>query len=200
MASKMFNTYCKMVGLEYLWQTLGLIMYELAAISKTEEDDKAIMLKTSMEVDPNRMEENEDVFTNQLQLKLFAHKLWKAIIASEKKVPRFASKDAISDGIYRDFLELFHVVATEIPNKFSDPTATYKGVGGFFFLRLICPAITNPHVYGLLQQSPNEVMQRSLVLLSKILQNISNGKFKEQLNKETRLYWKFHINTVAADQ
>jgi neurofibromin 1 len=106
MASKMFNTYCKMVGLEYLWETLGLIMYELAAISKIE-DDNAIMLKTSMEVDPHRMEGNEDIFTNQLQLKLFAHKLWKAIIASEKKVPRLVVKDVISDSIFQRLFRTF---------------------------------------------------------------------------------------------
>ncbi len=28
-ASKMFNTYCKLISLEYLWKTLGYIMYEL---------------------------------------------------------------------------------------------------------------------------------------------------------------------------
>jgi hypothetical protein len=50
MASKMFNTYCKMVGLEYLWQTLGLIVYELAALSKSEKQDHSIMHSSSMEV------------------------------------------------------------------------------------------------------------------------------------------------------
>ena len=51
MASKMFNTYCKMVGLEYLWQTLGLIMYELSALSKSDKQDQhSIMHTSSMEV------------------------------------------------------------------------------------------------------------------------------------------------------
>jgi hypothetical protein len=35
------------------------------------------------------MGENDDAFTNQLQLKLFAHKLWKAITDSENNVPRY---------------------------------------------------------------------------------------------------------------
>jgi hypothetical protein len=51
MASKMFNTYSKMVGLDYLWQTLGLIMYELSALSKAEPQDRhSIMHTSSMEV------------------------------------------------------------------------------------------------------------------------------------------------------
>jgi hypothetical protein len=34
------------------------------------------------------MDESEDAFENQLQLKLFAHKLWKTVIASEKLIPK----------------------------------------------------------------------------------------------------------------
>jgi hypothetical protein len=68
------------------------------------------------------------------------------------------------------------MIAVQVPKKFKDSSAIYKGVGGFYFLRLICPAITNPRFYGLLTDSPNDDMQRCLILLSKILQNISNGK------------------------
>jgi hypothetical protein len=64
-----------------------------------------------------------------------------------------------------------------MPTKYKGKTAIYKGVGGFFFLRLMCPSITNPHVYGLLENPPDETVQRYLVLLSKILQSIANGKF-----------------------
>jgi len=63
-------------------------------------------------------------------------------------------------------------------------------VAGFYFLRLMCPAITNPHVYGLQREPPDEVSQRYLILLSKVLQNIANGtlpgnkeKYMESLNE-----------------
>ena len=77
---------------------------------------------------------------------------------------------------YSEFRELFSIIATEAPKKF-DRNAANKGVGGFFFLRYICPAITSPHVYGLLAEPLNQSSQRYAVLLSKVLQNISNGKF-----------------------
>jgi len=47
-------------------------------------------------------------------------------------------------------------------------------IGGFFFLRFVGPAITTPHVYGLVKDPPNENAQRYEVLLSKVLQSISN--------------------------
>jgi len=43
------------------------------------------------------------------------------------------------------------------------------------FNKLICPALTSPHIYGLLEEPPNDVAARYLILLSKILQNLANG-------------------------
>lgn len=61
-----------------------------------------------------------------------------------------------------------------IKMRFGSEDAVYKAVGGFLFLRFICPAITAPQYYGLLQQNPNEVVQRQLVLIAKVLQNLAN--------------------------
>ncbi|KNC56133.1 uncharacterized protein AMSG_02148 [Thecamonas trahens ATCC 50062] len=49
-------------------------------------------------------------------------------------------------------------------------------VGGFFFLRFLVPALTAPHAYGLLEGPPNKSAQRVLILLAKVIQNLSNGK------------------------
>jgi hypothetical protein len=45
----------------------------------------------------------------------------------------------------------------------------------FVFLRFICPAITNPHIYGVLDYPPDTSSLRSLILLSKVLQNLATG-------------------------
>jgi len=42
-------------------------------------------------------------------------------------------------------------------------------------LRFVCPSITSPHIYGLLPEPLYEASQRYAILLSKVLQNISNG-------------------------
>jgi len=62
-ASKMFTTYSKIIGLPYLWNTLGLIMYELRDMGSGEVESKykskasqrSLMSHTSIEVDPNKM-------------------------------------------------------------------------------------------------------------------------------------------------
>jgi len=62
------------------------------------------------------------------------------------------------------------------------PEADHIAIGGTFFLRFICPAIIAPHSYGLLMTKdrknpvvPGDRLQRQLILLGKVLQNLANG-------------------------
>ena len=48
-------------------------------------------------------------------------------------------------------------------------------VSGFIFLRFICPAIVSPENYGLIPHQLNPQQRRSLILISKVLQNLANG-------------------------
>jgi len=53
-------------------------------------------------------------------------------------------------------------------------------IGGFIFLRFICPALTSPHIYGLVEFPPSSENQRMLILISKVLQNLATLRpFKE---------------------
>jgi hypothetical protein len=47
-------------------------------------------------------------------------------------------------------------------------------VGALFFLRFVCPVIISPHLFNI-SNMPKRNAQRTLVLLTKIIQNISNG-------------------------
>jgi len=71
-------------------------------------------------------------------------------------------------------------LSTRVTQRF--PEADHIAIGGTFFLRFICPAIIAPHSYGLLMTSdrkkpvvPSERLQRQLILLGKVLQNLANG-------------------------
>jgi hypothetical protein len=62
---------------------------------------------------------------------------------------------------------------TEVGKKFPDLCST--AVGGFFCLRFVCPAIIAPEQYQLVSGALSATSRRILVLVSKLLQNISNG-------------------------
>jgi hypothetical protein len=48
-------------------------------------------------------------------------------------------------------------------------------VGALFFLRFLCPAIISPHLFGITHAAPRSNAQRTLLLLTKVLQSIANG-------------------------
>ncbi|KUF97144.1 Amino Acid/Auxin Permease (AAAP) Family [Phytophthora nicotianae] len=48
-------------------------------------------------------------------------------------------------------------------------------IGGFLFLRFVCPAITTPHLYGLTKQLPPPETRRVLVLVTKLLFKTATG-------------------------
>ncbi len=54
--------------------------------------------------------------------------------------------------------------------------ATVKAVmGGFLFLRFICPAMTTPHTYGVMADMPDANSRRMLVLVTKLLFHCATG-------------------------
>jgi len=82
-------------------------------------------------------------------------------------------------------------------------------LGGFIFLRFICPALTSPHIYGLVKDPPSTNAQRMLILISKVLQNLAGCKhFKEEymspmnefidVNKTNLLEFYKEISTLRA--
>jgi hypothetical protein len=69
-------------------------------------------------------------------------------------------------------------------------TVAYTAVSGFLFLRFICPAILSPKLFGLLRDHPRPKAQRTLTLIAKVLQKMSNmstfGKREEWMEPMNR--------------
>jgi hypothetical protein len=181
MASKWFKFYCKIVGVRYIFNELARFIYELNKISEvrakaTETTDSMAsqsskpqlsssksLLSLEMEVDPNKYGDSAftDSEANVYQLILACQKVFTAIRTSLSDIPK-------------EFKIVFQSMREAIMNKFNSEEAILKAVGGFLFLRYICPAITAPHAYGLLPAPPNNVAQRQLVLIGKVIQNLAN--------------------------
>jgi hypothetical protein len=188
LASKMFKFYSRMVGIRYLFRAMARVIAELETLGRKEikakEDGKvasakdASLLDMSMELDESKMAKGGDIDidTNILQLKLTCQKLFSVIVKNSlREMPI-------------EFRKIFQTINGAMMERFGSDDAVYKAIGGFFFLRFVGPAITAPHVYGLLESPPNQLTQRQLVLISKVIQSIANlqvpgkkEKYMEQL-------------------
>ena len=176
-ASKSFKFYSRVVGIHYLWKCMARVIYELEVLGnranrdqkKNEASSSTSLLRMTMEVDMERYNDTTgaqhsdiDSEVNVLQLKLTCQKLFSVLV-----------KNGVSD-IPAEFRQIFVEIDSEIMRKFNSDMAVYKAIGGFFFLRFVCPSITAPHYYGLLDRPPNETTQRQLVLISKVIQSLAN--------------------------
>jgi len=82
------------------------------------------------------------------------------------------------------------------------PEMEQKIVGGFYLLRFICPAIVAPDTYNLVKNCtpPNRNARRGLILISKVIQSLSNFQDFDGQNKEEYMQFanEFIIQNVDA--
>ena len=131
----------------------------------------AIFNQGSLEVDPNRMAEEDDVLVNSIMLQLNAQKILRCVFRSSNIFPT-------------NICDIFKHLMSQVEENLSREDG-YNSVAGFTFLRLINPSILFPHQYGLSDHSPSdESITRQLVLLAKVLQNLVNKiKIKIKIKK-----------------
>ncbi|PRP78442.1 snoRNP pseudouridylase box H/ACA snoRNP complex protein Gar1 [Planoprotostelium fungivorum] len=121
--------------------------------------DKICNDRNSYEIDPNRTNDTEKMKKAQKRIKRRVEELLSVIYKNADCMPR----------------EL-RVVLTILKDMVDEryPFVDVKVyLGSFYFLRFVCPALVVPSLNGYLcNPSPNS--QRGLVLLAKVLQNLSN--------------------------
>ncbi|KXJ92073.1 Rho GTPase activation protein [Microdochium bolleyi] len=120
-------------------------------------------LNPDCEVDPSRIRNHEDMDRHWAQLITHTSKVWKCIEESVQKLP----------GELRQILKYVRGVAEDRYGDFLR-TVSFTSVSGFLFLRFICPAILNPKLSGLLRDNPRPDAQRTLTLVAKGLQALTN--------------------------
>ncbi|KAK7634957.1 hypothetical protein IWX47DRAFT_783214 [Phyllosticta citricarpa] len=126
--TKALDFHMKRLGKEYLEETLGEKLQEIA-----DRDPEC-------EVDPNRVQNQHEIDRNWKRLIQVTEDLWHAIYTSVNRCPPelrliFRHIRACAEDRYGDFLR----------------TVTYSSVSGFLFLRFFCPAVLNPKLFGLLK-------------------------------------------------
>lgn len=130
--TKALDFHMKRLGKEYLEETLGEKLQEIA-----DRDPEC-------EVDPNRIGSSHEVERNWKRLISLTEEMWDAIANSVHRCPAelriiFRHIRACAEDRYGDFLR----------------TVTYSSVSGFLFLRFFCPAVLNPKLFGLLKGTFN---------------------------------------------
>ena len=186
LASKAFRAYSRMVGLEYLWLTLARFVHELDHLARQKDghtrpnssggedeanvgggDGTVSVLSTEFEVDPTKLGAGADEEAQTYMLAQRARQLVLCITQSTAHLPA-------------ELRALAAMLAAKVAERF--PDAEHIAIGGTFFLRFICPAVIAPHCYGLLLTPdrrtpvvPGDRLQRQLILLGKVLQNLANG-------------------------
>eukprot|EP01102_Stenamoeba_stenopodia_P021856 TRINITY_DN891_c0_g2_i1.p1 TRINITY_DN891_c0_g2~~TRINITY_DN891_c0_g2_i1.p1 ORF type:complete len:660 (+),score=165.91 TRINITY_DN891_c0_g2_i1:386-2365(+) len=152
--SKILSAHARIVGHIYLRQTLGVYVNLMIAES------------IPLEVDPARLKPTESLPENQKNLQEMTRKFVQGLQRSIDLVPLA-------------FRDICHQLKEKVSSKFPDVNPLVS-VGSFFFLRYACPAVINPTSFGLCSVTPSPICQRGLLLVAKILQNLSNGtKFNE---------------------
>ncbi|CAH2003701.1 unnamed protein product [Acanthoscelides obtectus] len=116
----------------------------------------------SFEVDPARLEPNEDIEENRQNLIALTQRVFDGIVNSAEKFPP-------------QLRSMCHCLYQVLSKRFPQfPQNNIGAVGTVIFLRFINPAIVSPQEMGIVNKQVPGSVKRGLMLMSKILQNIAN--------------------------
>lgn len=123
---------------------------------------KIMESKQSCELNPSKLEKNEDVNLNLAHLLNILSELVEKIFMAAEILPptlRF----------------IYGCLQKSVQQKWpTNTTMRTRVVSGFVFLRLICPAILNPRMFNIIADAPSSAAGRTLTLVAKSVQNLAN--------------------------
>ncbi|RVE54409.1 hypothetical protein evm_000894 [Chilo suppressalis] len=116
----------------------------------------------SFEVDPARLDPNQDIELNRSNLTDLTKEVFDRIVNSADKFPP-------------QLRSMCHCLYQVLSKRFAQfPQTSVGAVGTVLFLRFINPAIVSPQEMGIVSRPVPAQLKRGLMLMSKILQNIAN--------------------------
>ncbi|KAK9472074.1 uncharacterized protein V1510DRAFT_379687 [Dipodascopsis tothii] len=193
--TKACDFHMKRAGRDYLLATLGDFLQKIVAA-----DD-------FIELDPNRLQERRVSHADTLPPEDYATKL----LALLEELWRRIRLSPVLGVFPASFRRLFKKMRMLLEHNFEAATFTarYTGINGLLFLRLYCPAVLHPKLFGLLKEHPPPNAQRTLMLLAKGLQGLANQTLfgvKEPWMRPVNVFVESHIeemkeffNTISGD-
>ena len=162
MASKMMTSYARVAGAQYLRQAFAMLIKH------------AMASNLQLEIDPSKLGGDKTLAANNLkQLLSLARRFLTTVVDTVAQLPL----------MFRRICSILH---SRVSSKFGTGSDN-MGIGGFLFLRFFCPAFIAPEAFGIVMEAPPPKVRRTLVLVSKLLQNLVNEKTssKEEFMKPT---------------
>ena len=150
LGTKAVDFYMKINGLPFLKSTFADLI------------ENVYKNKENCEIDEGKLEKPEDAKKNAKKLLAYVHQFWEAIMNSTDRFPN-------------ELKHLFHFVHETASRIFpSHPNSKYLAVSSFLFLRLLCPSILSPKMFGVYDEHPEGNVSRTLTYIAKTLQNLAN--------------------------
>ncbi len=149
-ATKMFSAYARVLGYDFL----------VAALKPTVQ--RIIERNVNLEIDPAKLPEGKTAEQQHEALKKVCGRVLSALEKHAELLPD-------------EFRYVMHFVRTTVDTKFDGHGQ--RAVVGFMMQRFVNPALAAPAAYKLVSKSTklSTVAQRSILLVSKVLQNLSQG-------------------------
>ncbi|XP_055056136.1 ras GTPase-activating protein 1 isoform X1 [Misgurnus anguillicaudatus] len=122
---------------------------------------KIMESKQSCELNPSKLEKNEDVNMNLANLLIILSELVEKIFMAAEILPP-------------TLRYIYGCLQRSVQQKWPNTTMKTRVVSGFVFLRLICPAILNPRMFNIIADPPSTTAGRTLTLVAKSVQNLAN--------------------------
>eukprot|EP01126_Amoeba_proteus_P036881 TRINITY_DN3774_c0_g2_i11.p1 TRINITY_DN3774_c0_g2~~TRINITY_DN3774_c0_g2_i11.p1 ORF type:complete len:463 (+),score=92.05 TRINITY_DN3774_c0_g2_i11:459-1847(+) len=146
-STKMMTAFTKMTGAKYLQVIKKPVEEVITNPCCYEIDLEKIPLHESLEVNKEKLTQTCQFFLD-------------SILNSLPECPF-------------PFHEIAFTLQQEVTKKF--PNSKHSSIGGFIFLRFFCPAISSPETHQVSTTTLTKESRRALVLVSKVLQTLSNG-------------------------
>ncbi|KAF7985386.1 hypothetical protein HWV62_6639 [Athelia sp. TMB] len=126
--------------------------------------------KVAIEIDPSRNNKGQkDLEKNVDLLITWCNEFWSQIFSVKDDCP--PEMKQLLQHVRKLVMTKYQVTEhTEGRNR----SLPWQGVSAFCFLRFIAPAMLNPHMFGLCPGRPPTTVQRSLTLVTKVIQSLAN--------------------------
>lgn len=140
----------KLIGMHYLHTTLRPVI------------QKVIRDKKVCEIDPSRIKDQSALKENLSNLSVYLDMVLKGIVTSVILCPTLMR-------------EVFAVLK-DLSNHYfpGQKEISYSVISGFIFLRFFAPAILNPKLFEITDETIDPVVGRTLTLMSKTVQMMGN--------------------------